>query len=758
MLKKIIAIRNVGRFQNSAAGGDTHFGQHTLIHGANGHGKTTICTILRSLKTGNGDYILGRAMLGMTQPPDVQLLMEVGALRFDGKAWSSTHPNLAIFDSIFVYENVHSGDVVDTEQKRGLYRVIVGEAGVALAEQEAQLAAESRTKTSEITAAEKAIKTHLLPGMKFETFLELPKVDDAEQQIAVQESKLKTVSEAGVIKARPALSPLTLPSLPDRVQAVLAATIDDVADDAERNIVAHLHAHGITKAGRTWVTEGLDHAGETCPFCGQSIEDLPLVAAYRAVFGESYKQLKSNIGAMKSQMNVAFGEAAASRIDLLAEQYRSGGEFWSQRASLELQAYPSTAAGAMLAIDSAFTSLFDKKAESPLEPIQLDATSMAAIDTYTKERDRVDAFNAALVGANQIIAAKKIEAGDGNAAPIKADLERLKATKIRHGQKVEQLCDERAQLLKDKAAIDAQKTTVRGQLDNHTAGVVMPYQTRINKLLDDFNAGFTIAQTQHSYSGGVATSSYQLVINKKAVDVGAASTPDNLPSFRNTLSAGDRSTLALAFFLAHLERDSSLGSSIVVFDDPFNSQDAFRRKQTIHEIIKIGRKCAQVIVLSHDPTFLKQIWDKCDPAYRASIGIMDYGEQGSKLMTMDLEKACQGRTANDIDDLLSYHHDRAGKPIDIVRKMRTVLETYLRTNFPTYFADKDWLGDMIKKIRDGGASHPACHLYDELSEINESAQYHHGENVSDITPDQVDPQELAGLVKRTLRIVNDLQA
>jgi hypothetical protein len=127
-------------------------------------------------------------------------------------------------------------------------------------------------------------------------------------------------------------------------------------------------------------------------------------------------------------------------------------------------------------------------------------------------------------------------------------------------------------------------------------------------------------------------------------------------------------------------------------------------------------------------------------------------------MVIDLEKACQGRTANDIDDLLSYHHDRAGKPIDVVRKMRTILETYLRTTFPAEFLEKEWLGDMIKKIRLGGASHPAHHLYDELNEINESAQYHHGENLSDTTPDQLDPQELGGLVKRTLRIVNAIQA
>src|ERR1700722_14399742 len=70
---------------------------------------------------------------------------------------------------------------------------------------------------------------------------------------------------------------------------------------------------------------------------------------------------------------------------------------------------------------------------------------------------------------------------------------------------------------------------------------------------------------------------------------------------------------------------------VAVFDDPFNSQDAFRRRQTIHEILKIGRRCAQVIVLSHDATFLKQIWEKCEPAERASLALDDHGDDGSKI-------------------------------------------------------------------------------------------------------------------------------
>lgn len=127
---------------------------------------------------------------------------------------------------------------------------------------------------------------------------------------------------------------------------------------------------------------------------------------------------------------------------------------------------------------------------------------------------------------------------------------------------------------------------------------------------------------------------------------------------------------------------------------------------------------------------------------------------------MDVERACQGRTATDIDDLQTYLVTGAGVPRDLIRKMRTVLETYCWTTYPACFrSGQDWLGEIVRKIREGDAQHPASDLYDELDQINDhTGEHHHGEDVADATPDQIDPQELTGFVKRTLRIANALQA
>ena len=183
----------------------------------------------------------------------------------------------------------------------------------------------------------------------------------------------------------------------------------------------------------------------------------------------------------------------------------------------------------------------------------------------------------------------------------------------------------------------------------------------------------------------LATSSYRLVINNTTFKLGDGQAPLNRPSFHNTLSSGDRTTLAFAFFLAHLEEDQNLANKIVVFDDPFCSQDAFRRRQTVHEIIQIGQICKQVIVLSHDSTFLKQIWDKVPASERIALTIADHRRNGNKIMCVDLARACSGRTANDIDDLLTYLNFGKGDRVDLIRKIRVVLETHCWTTYPALF-------------------------------------------------------------------------
>jgi wobble nucleotide-excising tRNase len=762
MLRKIISVNNVGKFRKSAAGGDTTFANRTLIVGANGFGKTTLCAVLRSLKTGEPSHVIGRKTLGTADGLSVEILSDSGTSRFDGTAWSSTYPTLEIFDGVFVAENVHSGEVVDIEHKRNFYRVIIGEKGVALANQDADLAAKSREKTGEITAAQRALQPHIPRGMTLEAFVALPSEADIARLIAEQERTVQAVREAAIIKGRGQLTEFPVPQLPDALIDLLARSLEDIAKDAQRLVEDHLSTHGMPPDGGSWIAKGIEYlAADNCPFCGQDIKGLPLIVAYRAIFSGKYKALVEDIAVKLRALDKSFGEVALAKLDTLAEQNKGAVEFWRQYCSFGAAplTYADDIAARMRTLGHAARALLERKQHAPLEVIAPDPSFISALRNYESAKSQLETLNQSIRAVNAAIAAKKTETGSADPKAAESQLTHLKAVKTRHNPDIAPLCSAHGRCLAEKEDIDRRKTAVRKQLDGHTKSVVKSYERRINELLDVFNAGFTIAETAHSYPGGIATSSYQLVINQTAIDIGDGKTPPSQPSFKNTLSAGDRTTLALAFFIADLERDPTLATKTIVFDDPFNSQDTFRRRQTVHEIVKLAARGAQVIVLSHDATFLKQIWDKSASGERKALLIADHRAQGSKLLPADLEKATQGRTATDMDDLQTFLTTGAGNVLDIVRKMRVVLETYLRTTYQSSFAAEDWLGDMVRKIREGGAAHPAQALYEELDQLNDyTAQYHHGEDVADATPDQIDPTELTGYAKRTLKIVNALQA
>jgi hypothetical protein len=142
-----------------------------------------------------------------------------------------------------------------------------------------------------------------------------------------------------------------------------------------------------------------------------------------------------------------------------------------------------------------------------------------------------------------------------------------------------------------------------------------------------------------------------------------------------------------------------------------------------------------------------------------ALQLGDHRASGIKIMPCDLNEACRGRAASDMDDLQAYITTGAGKERDVIRKMRIVLETHCRSTYPGSFASDDCLGGMVEKIKKTGDQHPASALMDELEQINEySRDHHHGEDPEDGSPDTIDSQELTGYVKRTLRLANNLQA
>ena len=756
MLKKFVTIKNVGRFKSYGAAGDVELKRYNLLFAENGRGKTTLCAVMRSLQSGISAHVLGRATLGSPDPPEIRILQDAGALVFSNGSWSATVPDIAIFDATFVSENVFSGDSVDIDHKRRLYRVIVGKDGVKLANEIEELDAASRAKAAEIKDKVAPIQALVPKGTTLEAFLALPEDIAVAEKITVTEKDLDAVKQANEIAQKPKLSMLTVPALPVSFSELLAKTVEGIAEDAEQRVTAQIAAHEMHGRGQSWLSEGLGYVREErCPFCAQSLAPAAtLLNAYKTYFSKAYNDLRSAITTMRTAVDTVLGDKQIASFEKMLDQNTAGAEFWSRFCDIPPLEWEAGAGDRLRMLRHAALAHLDRKAAAPLEKIETDAAFSAATAGVAALAQATATYNQAVGAANVEIETNKASTGATDVKTVETALANLRLVKKRHEPEVKQDCDAYQAALSEKAGIEQQKDAAKVKLDEYTKSVIGKYEQTINRLLGDFHAGFTITKTEHGYPGGVASSSYQILINGTPVELGDDKTPLDKPSFRNTLSAGDKSTLALAVFLAQLEHDPDRALKVVIFDDPFNSQDNFRKDHTVRKIWDCGASCAQVVVMSHDPYFLKRLWERLQdkPAERKSLELRRLGLLNTAIVEWNIEAATQGAYKTDRKVLTDYYHDGTGEMRHVVQKVRPVLEYYTKILGAGALADNDTLGVIVGKIRAAGATHQLYPHCDELDNLNVyTRRYHHGEN-PDAATEPINDGELHGYVRRTLEL------
>ena len=757
-LSKFVSIKNIGRFQNFSAVGDITLTRFNLVFGENGRGKSTLCAILRSAQSNDPAYVIGRHTLGSASPPHVHLLTTSGSVTFNDGSWSQAMPRLAIFDSTFVAENVFSGDAVDLDHKRNLYRVIIGKAGVALAQKVNDLDAEIHTATSTIRNKRANIEGRVPSGFGFDNFAGLPADPDLDTKISEKERELEAVQQSARLRARPGLSQITVPELPANLGELLQRTIAGLSVTVGQRIAAHLAKHNMQDKGEEWLQEGVAYIQDnSCPFCDQSLAGVDLVTSLSAFFGIAYENLKAEIAEIREHIATATSDRSIGEAERVIEGNTGSVEFWNRYCRIIAPSLSSAHGFARTireAREAAF-ALLDKKSATPLEIVQVDQRFNNAVNVLAALRTSGMEYNKAVDKAQATIADKKKSLESANIAEVQNELQHLKAIKARYTPEAVKACNEHAAALNRKELLEEQKQEARERLDEYTGTVITNYEQTINKLLKDFQAGFRITGTKHAYPGGIPSSSFQILINNVAVNLGDAKTALNEPSFRNTLSAGDKGTLALAFFLAQLKHDPDKANCIVIFDDPFNSQDSFRKEHTVQQIRKCGEACMQVVVLSHDRTFLRRLFDhlgqrslevKC-------LQLARMGERLTRILLWDIEEATQTQYCAALTALSNFYNSAEGIPAEISAKMRSVIETYCRMQYPNLFDKEDMLGTICGKIRDAGPTHELSPLYDDIDSINEYSRDHHHGDKPGVPASYIDEVELQGYVEKTLTIV-----
>jgi wobble nucleotide-excising tRNase len=245
---------------------------------------------------------------------------------------------------------------------------------------------------------------------------------------------------------------------------------------------------------------------------------------------------------------------------------------------------------------------------------------------------------------------------------------------------------------------------------------------------------------------------YHIVINNVEVPVSAATSGG--PCFKNTLSAGDRNTLALAFFFASLEQGPDLQRRIVVVDDPMTSLDEHRSLTTIQEMRRLTKAVAQVIVMSHSKPFLCKLWEGAEEDTRTAMKIARDGT-GSTLATWNVEQDSITKHDKRHALVLSYlATSNAADERAVASALRPILEQFTRVAYPDHFPPGSLLGPFIGVCRDRLGTPRQIMVLADVDEfralLDYANKFHHNTNLAYET-ETINDSELTHFAQRVIQ-------
>lgn len=756
MIESINHIQSVGRFKEDAPDG-LAFKRLTLIYAENAKGKSTLAAVFRSLGANKPDPIIERTRLGANEDPHVVIECDGTAVFQDG-AWNHGHPGIMVYDDQFVEDNVHSGLQVESEHRKNLHTWIIGSNAVALDRRVRELASVVEEHNNQLRQIESRIGSGVLRGMDIAKFCALAEDPDIDAKIDGVRGRLRAIDQAEAIAKAPLLEQLRIQPLPvDPLVAILGQSLPEIEEAALSRVRDHFMSLG--PGGEQWVAQQAASAGDgpageprTCPYCGRSLAGVELVEHYQAYFGEAYRSLIASIDESlrghsersRSLVVTGFGNAVQT-----IQQRRS---FWAEfDPSLpSVDADLSTIAGCWARLDEAMVQQLQDKRRRPLEQIALS-------EDVKRESAELAQHEASLVAVNRRIAEVNAKAQDlknvvqgQDRQMLSNEMEDLERLKARHSAEIEQHCTEYLARLAEKEGTEKERKEARKRLKQEREQAFHEFPPTLNRYLEEFNADFRVGQMRPTNTRSGTSSEYDLVIEETSVPLqpqdrgGRGNAPQQ---FRNTLSAGDRRTLASAIYFAGVDRAAEEDQIIVVIDDPASSLDDHRTKATAQAIGSLVRRVEQVIVFSHGKEFLAKVAGFAREPDTSYLQISD--RSGASCMTAwDMQADLQDDHVKRYIRFMAFVEGNDDDLLDVAQKIRPHLEHFLRITLPAEFEGTQMLGPFIGKCREfaaRGIQIMSNERIDELDKLNNYCNsFHHSDS-----PEQ--RAELVGFVKRTLR-------
>lgn len=761
MISDIRLLKNIGTFDSKSVGQSIALNKLTLLYAENGRGKTTLAAVLRSLATGNPQPIEERWRFESDHSPHVVLhsLDQPSGLVFQNGSWNKTLPDLKIFDDTFVDENVHSGLDVEALHRQNLHDFILGDQGVALSRRIQELGNCIAQHTSSLKEKSHSIPQHVRGGLSMEDFCALPEAQDIDAKTLTAERELVAAQDLEKLRNAFMFKEIHLPAIDtETISLTLQSDLPNLDRMADARVQAHVRALG--EGGEAWVEQGIRRVREqedrACPFCGESLEGLDLVAHYRSYFSEGYHKLRQDVTDQLEIIELNHSNGAQANFERAVGLARQVGQFWATYADVP-EVNIDTAAIELdwRAAREAITDRLQAKEAAPLERLDLDEKAVKAIESYNLRIQEIKSLNELLTSCNERLLAVQLQAEATDVKKLRGRLNVLNATRARFSDEYAPLCDDYVQEMEDKNTKEKEKDETRGALNEYRAKIFPAIEDSVNGYLQRFNAGFRIKSLEPSNIGGGSgtTCTYLVDIGNNQVAVKSSTRVQGTPSFRSALSAGDRNTLALALFFSSLDQNPNLAKTIVVVDDPMSSLDDHRSLATVQEVRKLSGRAGQVIVLSHDKSFLCGVWRHANSEETCSLELRQSGTNSNVLpWNVSQDSITEHDQRHKL--LEKYAYKQCGKEREVGAAIRLHLEGFLRVMYPGDYFPETLLGSFIGACRERlGQTNEIMggELVQELAEITEYGNLFHHDTNQAWQKTAINGSELLGYVRRTLK-------
>lgn len=345
------------------------------------------------------------------------------------------------------------------------------------------------------------------------------------------------------------------------------------------------------------------------------------------------------------------------------------------------------------------------------------------------------------VNNERVRIAKEISKISSNKSGSKSDLKLLE-------EKSKELYKKKVKLLKQRKKVPSLLRS------NSVKEISEKFVTSVNKYLMKFTPNIEFISIEPIYTSETRfkQANFEIKVNGQHV----TQKDRTQSSLKYYLSEGDKNTVALAIFLAKFDLVEDVSDYVVIIDDPFTSFDTFRKTTTIREIGRLAEKVKQLIILTHDLHFAKDLSRELRNAKSLEIKPLP---KDRTIVETNFDSMLLTGLMKDVETLHSLFTLEKVDQSDLLRIARSIrpsLEGMFRIKYFGEFQEKDWLGDMINRIRNSEEDSRFSRLKNYLGEIEDvneySKKFHHSS--SQYIDETIDFQELYTFVSRTLKVLD----